>query len=111
MLERLAGGAADVERAHRELGARLADGLCSDDPNRLAQLDGKPGGQVASVALGANSSFGFAGERRADLELLETDLLERCGDFFVNDLAGLDDSFAGDGILDRLAARPPNDSR
>jgi hypothetical protein len=43
-------GAADVEGTHRELGARLADGLRRDDADRLADVDEVAGGQVAAVA-------------------------------------------------------------
>ena len=43
--------AADVERAHRELGARLADRLAGDDAHRLADVDLVAAGEIAPVAL------------------------------------------------------------
>ena len=101
LLEGLAGGAADVERPHGELGSRLADRLRRDNADRFPELDGKPGREVASVTLGANASLGLAGQRRADLELLETDFLERRRGFLVDDLAGGDHGLAGDGVLRR----------
>src|SRR5277367_1300571 len=54
------GGAADVERAHRELSAGFTDGLRGDDADRFAHLDEAPGGEVASVATAANTATGFA---------------------------------------------------
>jgi catechol 2,3-dioxygenase-like lactoylglutathione lyase family enzyme len=41
--------ATGVERAHRELRARLADRLRRDDADRLAELDQPPGREVAAV--------------------------------------------------------------
>jgi len=37
------GGAADVERSHRQLRSRLADGLGGDDADRHPFLDQPPG--------------------------------------------------------------------
>ena len=45
--------AADVERPHRQLRARLADRLRRDDADRLAELDHLAGREVAAVALRA----------------------------------------------------------
>ena len=42
--------AADVERTHRQLRARLADRLGGDDADRLADVDHVPAGEVAAVA-------------------------------------------------------------
>ena len=41
----------DVERAHRELRARLADRLGGDDADRLADVDLVAAREVAAVAL------------------------------------------------------------
>src|SRR5580693_9358615 len=76
--ERLLGDlrrAADVERAHGELSARLADRLGGDDAHRLAHIDRGAAGKVAPVALAAGAAAGLAGEHGADL-----DLLDACGD-------------------------------
>ena len=71
--ERLLGDlrrAADVERAHGELGARLADRLRGDDADRLAHVDRRAAGEIAPVALAAHAVGGLAGEHRADAQLL-----------------------------------------
>ena len=62
--------AADVERAHGELGARLADRLRGDDAHRLAHIDRRAAGEIAPIALAAAAAGGLAGQHRTDLDLL-----------------------------------------
>ncbi len=47
--------AADVEGAHGELRARLADRLRRDDADRLTEVDRRAAGKIAPVALGADA--------------------------------------------------------
>ena len=49
--------AADVERPHRELRARLADRLARDDADRLADVDLVAAREIAPVALGAHAAL------------------------------------------------------
>ena len=49
--------AADVEGAHGELRARLADRLRRDDADRLAHVDGRAARQIAPVAFAAQTPF------------------------------------------------------
>src|SRR5690606_16418384 len=58
---------ADVERAHGQLGARLADRLRGDDADRLADVDRRAAGEVAPVALGTDALLGLADQRAANL--------------------------------------------
>ena len=69
--------ATDVERTHRQLRAGLADGLRGDDADRFAELHELAGRQIASVAMRADAALAFASQHRADLELLDADLLDR----------------------------------
>src|SRR5579862_3068470 len=62
--------AANVERAHGELSAGLADRLRGDDANRFAHIDGRAAGKIAPVAGAATAARGFAGKNRTDLQLL-----------------------------------------
>src|SRR5690606_4543211 len=62
--------ATDVERAHGELGARLADRLGGDDAYRLADIDRRTASEVAAVAGGAAALAKVAGKRRADAHRL-----------------------------------------
>src|ERR1051326_2742079 len=80
-------GTADVEGAHRELRARLADRLGGDDADRLADLDELAAREVASVAAAADAAPGLAREHRTDLHLLDARFLngvrELLGDLVV----------------------------
>jgi hypothetical protein len=68
LLDTPAGGAADVEGPHGQLGARLADGLGGQNTDGLPHLHTGAVGQIPSVALGTDAAFGTAGQRRADLD-------------------------------------------
>ena len=68
---------ADMEGAHGELGARLADRLRRDDADRLAHVDARAAGKIAPVAGGADAVLGLAGEHRADLHLLDAGAHDR----------------------------------
>src|SRR5690606_5525628 len=57
--------ATDVEGAHGELGAGLADGLGGDNTHRLPLVDLVAPGQIAAVALGTDAETGFTGNGRA----------------------------------------------
>src|SRR5258706_3859904 len=52
--------AADVERAHRQLGARFADRLRGNDTDRLAGIDQRAAAQIAAITLGAQAVARFA---------------------------------------------------
>src|SRR5205085_4072822 len=62
--------AADVERAHGELRARLADRLGRDHADRLAHVDRSAAGKIAPIALTAHAIGRLAGEHRTDAHLL-----------------------------------------
>src|SRR5260370_32257173 len=57
-----------MERAHRELGARLADRLSGDDAHRLTDLDDLAGGKVAAIARAADALAGLAHEHGTHLD-------------------------------------------
>src|SRR5262245_53094952 len=85
------GSAADVERAHGELGARLADRLRRDDAHRLAEVDRRSTCKIASVALAAHARGGLAGQHRADAQLLHAARDDRLDLRFLEQRAALDD--------------------
>jgi hypothetical protein len=86
--------AADVERAHGQLRARLADGLRRDHTDGLAHFHEASGSQVAAVATSANSAPGFAGQHGANLHALDAGCLNRVRQFFGDFLVDLDDHVA-----------------
>ena len=65
---------ADVEGAHGELRAGLADRLCCDDADRLPHVDGRTAREIAAIAGGAHPARGFAGEHRTNAHLLDSGL-------------------------------------
>ena len=102
--------AADVERAHRQLRAGLADGLRRDDADREAELDQLAGREVAAVALGAAAAARRAGEHRADADLLDARLLDRRRRRLVELLVLVDDQLARERIDDALERDAADDA-
>jgi len=92
-LENLGSGAADMERAHGELGARLPDGLRRDNAGRFAQLHPHARGQIAAVAIDADPMLAFASQHRADFNPFHACRLNLLGLDFVNFLVRLDEQF------------------
>ena len=78
-LEHRGSGAADVERAHGELRARLADGLRGDDAGGFAQFHPGARGQVAAIAIDTHPALAFAGQHRTDLDLLDVRVVDEPG--------------------------------
>src|SRR5262249_12110982 len=75
-LDAAARRAADVEGAHGELGAGLADGLRGDDTHRLPELGETACAQVAAVAHDADAALRLAGQRGADAHPLQAGVLD-----------------------------------
>ncbi len=89
-----------VERTHGELRARLADRLRGDDANGFTHVDRCTAGKVTTVADRANAGLNFAGQCRTDTDRLDTGLLDLDDIGLEDHLAGIDDTFAGDGMID-----------
>ena len=90
------GHAAGVEGPHRELGARLADGLRGDDADCLTELDEPARRERLAVALRTDPVLGLAGERGADPDPLELVVVAHLRDELVGEHRAL---------LDRRAVR------
>src|SRR5579884_2821764 len=111
LLEGLAGGATDVEGAHGQLRAGLADGLSGDDAHSFAQLHKFARREVASVTHGANAPAAFAGQHGTDFELFNADALQFGSDLLVDVLVDLDDfSLLINWVGDRFAAHAADDA-
>ena len=98
------GGAADVERPHRQLRARLADALGADDADGHALLDQRAGREVHAVAQGADAQRGVAGHRAADLDLFQAHRLDLPRHVHRDQFVFADDHFVGDRVDDVRAA-------
>src|SRR5581483_10381645 len=101
---------ADVERAHGQLRAGLADRLRRDDADRFAVIDRRAAGQIAAIALAADAVDEFAGQRRADLHLADTGLVDGLDVRLLHQRAALDDHLAR-SILDVVAGDATEDTR
>ena len=102
--------AADVERPHRQLRARLADRLRGDHADRLAQVHHLAGRQVAPVALDADAALGLAGQHRADLDLLDAGRLDFGREVFADLLVDADDDLSRQRVLDVLERDAAHDA-
>ena len=69
------GDAARVERAHRQLGARLTDRLRGDDADRVADLADVPGREERAVTGAADAVLALALEHRAHRDLVALGVL------------------------------------
>src|ERR1035441_8764636 len=106
-LEHRGGGAADVERTHGELRARLADGLRGDDAGGFAQFHPGARGQVAAIAIDAHAALAFAGQHRTDLDLLDVRVVDEPGLDFVDLLVRLSEQFLRLLRIRDVVARKP----
>src|SRR6185369_8162562 len=88
----------DVEGAHRELRARLADRLSGDDADRFADVDAVTAGQVAPVAQRTHAAARLAGEHGADDDFFDARVLDLIDARFVELGVAFDDDFAREGI-------------
>src|SRR5438132_1490705 len=104
------GRAADVEGAHGELRAGLADRLRGDYAHRLADVHLPSARQVAAVALDADAAPGLAGEHRADLHLLQARFLDLADLVLVDLLVGIEDDLVGEGIFDVVQGHAAQDA-
>src|SRR3546814_3870767 len=83
------GRAADVEGAHGELGARLADRLRGDDADRLADVHLGAAGEVAPVAGAADAAYRLAHQRRADEDGVDAGTLDLRSEEHTSELQSL----------------------
>src|SRR5579862_4297332 len=93
---------ADMERAHGELRARLADRLGGDDADRLADIDRRSAREIAPVALAADALGKIAGQDRAHAHLLHLRLLDLLREILADLLVALDEHLARLRMLDVL---------
>src|SRR5690606_23926690 len=90
----------DVERAERELRARLTDRLRGQDADSLADVDCLHRREVAAVALAADAALRLAGQHGTDLHRLDARVLDQVGVLFADHVARLDDELTVDRVID-----------
>src|SRR5690606_3207870 len=96
---------ADVERAHRELGARLTDRLRRDDADSFADIHLRVAREVTAIAGAADARARFAGQHRADLNGLHARLFDHRDGVFIEEGARRHDLLACARIVDRQSRR------
>ena len=94
--------AANVERTHGQLRARLTDGLRSDNAHSFTDIHRRTASKVTAIAGRANALFGFADQRRADLGRLDFSLLDRFHHRLIDERTSRHDHFTGRGVDDIL---------
>ena len=87
-----------MEGTHGQLSTGLADGLCGDNTDRLAQTDRLAVGHIGTVAACADAGLCTAGQQAADLQTGDTGCLDLVGIVQVDHLALGHDNLAGDGV-------------
>ena len=97
---RAVGRTADMERAHGQLGAGLADGLRGHHADGLADVDQVTARQVPPVAHRADPVAGLAVDRRAHLDLVHAQVLELLAPALIEQGAGRDQDVLALGIHD-----------
>ena len=88
----------DVEGTHRKLGSRFANRLRRDNTDGFADIDRRTARQIAPIALGANTDFCFAGQRRADRNHVDTRAINCIDLRFFDQIARRDNNRASLGV-------------
>src|SRR6185295_16582032 len=88
--------AADVERTHRELSARLTDRLSGDDAHGHALFHKRTGGQIHTVTTTANAQRRIARHAAAYLNLFQAELFDLAANLGRDELVFADNHFVGD---------------
>src|SRR5579875_590305 len=89
---------ADMEGAHRQLRARLADRLRRNDADGLADVDDRAARKIAAVALAAKADARLAGQHRADEHRIDAGAVDEIDLGFADEIAGGDDHLAAERI-------------
>ena len=76
-----------VERAQRELGARLADGLRGDDAHSLTHVDRATAGQVLSVTMATHAKGSLTGQGGTDIGPRHASFIQLQAGLFVDKLS------------------------
>ena len=87
-----------MEGTHGQLSTRLADGLCGDNADRLAQTDRLAVCHIGTVAACADTGLCTAGQQAADLQLGNASSLDLVCIVQVDHLAFRHDHLSGDGV-------------
>ena len=82
-----------MERTHRQLRARLTNRLRSDNADRLACVNQRAAAEISAIALGAQTVAGITGERRTNLDHVNTNFVKFVAKTLIEQCAGSDHNF------------------
>src|SRR5205807_2433386 len=110
-LEAAGRDATDVERAHGELRAGLADRLRGDDADGVADLRHATGRGIDAVGFRIDAALRRGGERRHDLDALDAELVDFRSHFLGDEFAGADENLGrADRVVDIVAGEAADDA-
>ena len=78
-----------MEGIQGQLHNPLPDGLGGNDADGFAQIDRRSTSQIATVAGGANATFGFAGQSGTDLDRFHLRFIDLLSQRFIDERAFL----------------------
>src|SRR5690606_14473427 len=102
--------ATDVEGAHGQLGAGLADGLGGNHADRLPDVDLVAPGQVAAITLGTDAVAGLTGAGGAHTRFIDAHGLDALHPFLVDHGAGGHGDLVAAGLEHILGHHPAEDT-
>src|SRR5690606_9609838 len=102
--------ATDVEGAHGQLGAGLADGLGGNHADRLPDVDLVAPGQVAAITLGTDAVAGLTGDGGAHTHFIDAHGLDALHPFLVDHGAGGHGDLVAAGLEHILGHHPAEDT-
>ena len=93
----------NVEGTHGQLGTRLTNTLGRNNTNGLAHIDAMATGQVTAITHGTNAVAGFTGNRRTNLDLVDTHFLQAFHPALIQHGAGSHGNFVIGARTDQIA--------
>ena len=100
----ITGHTTSVECTECQLRTRLTDGLCGDDTDGFTLLYHALGGQVAAIALHADTLLALASQHRTNFDALDGRVFNSLGDGFCNLLTSGHDELSS-GRIDNIMYR------
>ena len=83
----------NVERTHRQLRTRLTNRLSCDNADRLACVNQRAAAEITTIALGAQTVAGITGQRRTNLDHVNTNFVKFVAKPLIQQGAGSDHNF------------------
>ncbi len=96
---RPASGTTDVEGTHGQLGSRFTDGLCCNNADGFTLVDHMTTCQITSIAVGAYTITGFAGNRRTHHDFVNRQRINLLDPCLIQEGSGRNQHFIATGNI------------